>query len=335
MHIEKKQNDELLVSIIVLSYNSSKYILETLESAKKQTYSNIELIVADDASTDNTIEIVKTWLIENRERFIRVKIVESVINGGIPANCNKGLDASTGEWLKYIAGDDILINTCIEDNINFIINSSDNVFVVHSEVEKFVEKFQLDTILPPVIHANDLFNTPSITAIDQYKLLLRKCWVESCSTIYKKELFEKAGRWDELVPIEDVPFWLRITKNGYKIYFLNKKTVNYRIHTESYSNYNTKQIIFNGKFIKNHIIYHKYMKNDLFLFERFFEVFDYYRKLIFVKLNLNKYRLFNRILNKPFVEIKFYYKAYSIHNIEKKIGRKYLENKKNKTKKYQ
>ncbi len=55
-----------LVSIIVITYNSSKYVLETLESAKAQTYQNIELIVSDDGSTDNTIEICKIWIEKTR-----------------------------------------------------------------------------------------------------------------------------------------------------------------------------------------------------------------------------------------------------------------------------
>ncbi len=53
-----------LVSIIVCTYNSSKYVLETLESAKEQTYQNVELIVSDDCSTDNTVELCRKWIAE-------------------------------------------------------------------------------------------------------------------------------------------------------------------------------------------------------------------------------------------------------------------------------
>ena len=63
------QEGNPLVSIIVITYNSSKYVLETLESAKAQTYQNIELIVTDDCSNDNTVEICRKWIEENKERF--------------------------------------------------------------------------------------------------------------------------------------------------------------------------------------------------------------------------------------------------------------------------
>ena len=58
-----------LVSIITPTYNSAKYVLETLESIKSQTYHNIELIISDDASQDNTVDICELWLKENKERF--------------------------------------------------------------------------------------------------------------------------------------------------------------------------------------------------------------------------------------------------------------------------
>ena len=58
-----------LVSIIVITYNSAKYVLETLESAKNQTYQNIELIISDDCSIDNTVDICTRWLNENKDEI--------------------------------------------------------------------------------------------------------------------------------------------------------------------------------------------------------------------------------------------------------------------------
>ena len=64
-----------LVSIIVITYNSAKYVLETLESARYQTYQNIELIVSDDCSVDNTVEICNNWIKKNSNRFARVELI--------------------------------------------------------------------------------------------------------------------------------------------------------------------------------------------------------------------------------------------------------------------
>src|SRR5690606_22852216 len=94
-----------LVSIIVITYNSSKYVLETLESARAQTYQNIELIISDDGSKDATVQICRDWLKENSDRFVHSQLLTVEHNTGIPANCNRGVKASKGEWIKLIAGD--------------------------------------------------------------------------------------------------------------------------------------------------------------------------------------------------------------------------------------
>ena len=89
-----------LVSIIVVTYNSSKYILETLESAKDQTYKNIELIVTDDSSKDNTVELCKEWMQKNSARFVRTEVITVPQNSGIAANCNRGVNAAEGTCIS-------------------------------------------------------------------------------------------------------------------------------------------------------------------------------------------------------------------------------------------
>ena len=107
----------MLVSIVVITYNSVRFVLETLESIKKQTYNNIELIISDDASTDRTVEVCKTWIDDNYRRFKRTKLITVHRNTGIPANFNRGVMAAKGAWIKTIAGDDVLYQNCILDNL--------------------------------------------------------------------------------------------------------------------------------------------------------------------------------------------------------------------------
>ena len=131
MKISFKNNvSEPLVTILVITYNSSEFIIETLKSVMLQTYRNIELIVSDDGSQDNTVVLCKDWIEENKERFINTRIIEVKKNTGIPANCNRGLKESKGEWLKYIAGDDVLFNTCIEDCLGFVKQSDEEISVL-------------------------------------------------------------------------------------------------------------------------------------------------------------------------------------------------------------
>ena len=89
-----------LVSVIVLSYRSAETIVETLDSIKNQTYSNIELIVTDDASPDNTVQVVRKWITENKGTLASIKLVTSDKNTGLPANINRGLKVAKGAYYK-------------------------------------------------------------------------------------------------------------------------------------------------------------------------------------------------------------------------------------------
>ena len=69
----------LLVSIVVITYNSSHYVLETLESIKSQTYKNIELIVTDDCSSDDTIFLCQNWIEKNKSNFVRTSLLQQLV----------------------------------------------------------------------------------------------------------------------------------------------------------------------------------------------------------------------------------------------------------------
>ena len=81
--------EQPLVSVPVVTYNSANTILETLESIKAQTYPNIELIISDDCSTDNTIELCLEWLELYKERFTRTEVLTVEKNTGVSANVNR------------------------------------------------------------------------------------------------------------------------------------------------------------------------------------------------------------------------------------------------------
>ena len=108
-----------LVSVVVITYNSSKYVIETLDSIYNQTYEQLELIISDDCSKDDTIPKCEEWLAKNQERFYNAQIITTSINTGIPANCNRGFEKAQGEWIKYIAGDDCLYPYAIEKYIKY------------------------------------------------------------------------------------------------------------------------------------------------------------------------------------------------------------------------
>ncbi len=220
---------EPLVSIIVVAYNSSLTIIETLESAKSQFYSNIELIVSDDCSTDNTVELCRVWIEANKERFVRTQVLTCASNSGISQNLNRGIKASSGEWVKLIAGDDVLKCKCIDSNINFIQNNPD-AKAVFSYCERFrVEagSKQVFSVIPSKSHAA-YFN---ISPEKQYRKLLDTnfVWVAPAVFLNTKLLIE-VNYFDERFPyIDDYPMWLKLTKNNVPLLLFDEITVEFRL----------------------------------------------------------------------------------------------------------
>ena len=200
-----------LVSVCIITYNCSKFILETLESVKSQTYQNIELVISDDCSIDNTVNLCQTWIEKNTILLTVLK------NSGVTANCNRVTNVANGEWIKLIGGDDLLINTCIADNVEFT-NKHPKCYIVESGICAIDEKSNM---------INKQFNLPdkyfhnnNTSAYYQHRLLLYMYPVNILCVFYKKNLLNAIGYFDESIPQqEDVPFILKVTQMGYKIYY--------------------------------------------------------------------------------------------------------------------
>ena len=96
------KNDLPLVSIIIPTYNGEKHIAQTLKSIIAQDYENIEIILSDDVSTDNTVKISRELLEKSRYKF---KIVERSINGGQCSARNTGYNAASGEYVIFFYHD--------------------------------------------------------------------------------------------------------------------------------------------------------------------------------------------------------------------------------------
>lgn len=225
-----------LVSIIVVTYNSSKYVIETLESAREQTYQNVELIVSDDCSTDDTVIICNEWIGKNKERFVRVELITAEKNTGIPANCNRGVKASQGKWVKLIAGDDALKTNCITDNMA-AVSADKNIKLLQTNVDFYTDNFDEPNFIKTSSIESNPFFTKTNNAQEQYRLLLYGNRILAPSIFIKREVLNQVGGFDESISlIEDLPFWTKVTRGGFMISYNNSVTVNNRIHSMSVTN---------------------------------------------------------------------------------------------------
>jgi alpha-1,3-rhamnosyltransferase len=184
-----------LVSVVVVTYNSFHFVVETLESIKSQTYTNIELIISDDCSTDETVRLCRNWIDINDGRFVRAIVLTSDENTGIPANCNRGIIAARGEWIKLIAGDDLLIDSCISNYVSIIQDNDSLVFF--SNVERYVDDFSDENKLKLDCFDKYIINQSHLSVDDQFRILLRVNNIFTASLFYSKKLFDLVGVFDE------------------------------------------------------------------------------------------------------------------------------------------
>lgn len=226
--------DTPLVSVIIITYNSARYVTETLESIKAQTWGNIELIVSDDCSTDHTVRICAEWLRGNKDRFRTTKLITVAQNTGIPANCNRALRASGGDWIKTISGDDVLMDSCIADNLAYARRFPSASFIA-SDVVEIDENSVL--IRNKVVNEGLFFFTGIPSAKKQLKAYSRwPAFLNTPTFFYRKEVMGKVGYCDEEFRIyEDTTMVIRMMERGFRLHYMKKPTVAYRVHGNAIS----------------------------------------------------------------------------------------------------
>ena len=224
-----EQQDRPEVTVAVITYNSSRTVLQTLESIKAQTYERIRLIISDDCSTDDTIRVCKKWINRNSTRFVSTDIVTVSVNSGVSGNCNRAFDSCQSDYLKMIAGDDCLLPDCIENNISFMLNNPSSV-VVFSKMKFFGSKREVkrySSYFSPYFFS--FFDLP---ADEQHKRLVEvaNCLPAPTSFFRASKVRELDLRFDERVPfMEDWPLWIKLTEKGVRMDFFHKETVCYRV----------------------------------------------------------------------------------------------------------
>ena len=216
-----------LVSILIPNFNYGHYIRKTLESAVNQTYSNIEIIVCDNCSTDNSVEIIK----EYENRYSNVKLYVNSENIGTSANAEKCLLLSKGDYLVFPSSDDYL-------DINFVGECIKNLKKYPTAAFAITDKFLVN-------EDNDIIDTPSFYEKSffskgiyhnkimlmtnpfsfSYTLLKRECLLDPRINFLKNKT---NSAW------EDAEYFFKLGM-VYDLVYIKKKLAYYRVHTGSYS----------------------------------------------------------------------------------------------------
>ncbi|MFV5691257.1 glycosyltransferase [Flavobacterium sp. LT1R49] len=200
--------DNPLVTIICLCYNQEKYVLESLFSVINQDYPDVELIIVDDCSTDNSKSVIKKWAIN----FPKIQFIANKTNLGSTKSFNKALKKAKGEYIIDLAADDVLLHNSVTSQINAFKNTTyKNLGIVYGNVELITEKGEFESYYFPIDSFQKVI-TPRTTG-DIYKSVLSGGdSICSVSAMIKKTVFDHLNGYDETLVYEDLDFWIRASR---------------------------------------------------------------------------------------------------------------------------
>jgi teichuronic acid biosynthesis glycosyltransferase TuaG len=196
-----------MITIITPTYNSGKFIAETIMSIISQTYKNWELIVVDNFSVDNTENIVKSFY------DYRIKYVKNEVNKGVAFSRNKGVEIAKGDYIAFIDADDIWEKDKLERQLfGEDTPPYDLVFTARSFIDKNSNPLNYSTQVPEKV---------------DYKTLLKKNVISTSSVLVKRDLLLKYP-FPEGYLSEDYAVWLKILQEIPYAYGINQPLLLYR-----------------------------------------------------------------------------------------------------------
>ena len=286
-----------LVSICIPTYNGEAYLKEALNCITQQTYGNLEVIISDDDSKDNTLKIVEQFKTNTN---ILVKIYNHEPQG-IGANWNYCVEKANGEYIKFLFQDDVLVPNCIEKMVNGALQESkiglvysrrDFLFDINNKKNiEWVNTYKTlheswDTIKIAnnrVYKGTDLLKDNNLFEFPKNKI------GEPTAVLLKKEVFNKVGYFSTtLKQALDIEYWYRVMK-FYDVLFIDEALISFRLHNNQASNINAEN------YLNEEQLFNKSMYTNLF-----WQLSWRYKKQLFLSFS---------ILGKGYVKLKKYLKS--------------------------
>jgi teichuronic acid biosynthesis glycosyltransferase TuaG len=258
------------VSVVIPVYNYERYIRESVDSCLAQTYPNLEIIVVDDGSKDQTPAILKTY--GNKIQVITQS------NQGAAVALNKGFRQATGEYVCWLSADDVFLPEKIDKQVKIfsLFPSFDVVYTDFYNIDEngtVTGEFQSDWV-------------PDSRALSRF---LKENYINGSSVMLRKTVWEKAGGFNQGIPAAvDGLLWLQLLKDGHKFFCIPEPLLKYRTHSQNQSSNSNLMTVYSD------VVYalgfsqiplikiHAGNKTDYALFYKGFSHFRVHRYLTYV-----------------------------------------------------
>ncbi|MFT0213776.1 glycosyltransferase [Pseudomonas sp. F1_0610] len=216
-------NERPLVSIVVPCYNHENFVQETIQSIIDQDYKNIELIIIDDGSKDNSVSMIQKLVPACEARFVRFEFRHRQ-NKGLCATLNEGLAWSRGQYFSPSASDDILEFDKISIQVN-ILNKE------HTE-----DIAGVFTGISIINESKEIIKIRGANKVIGFReAFLRSALMPGQAFMAKRSILNEVSGYNENFKIEDLDLFLRICSAGYFLVSINKPLVYYRQHENNLS----------------------------------------------------------------------------------------------------
>jgi len=255
------------VSISIPTYNGAPFLEECLESALCQTFADIEIVVVDDCSTDETFAIAEKFAKHDR----RIKIFRNKNRLGLAQNWNRSIQYSTGEWIKFLFQDDSLRQDCIKSMLHAAASSKRGVpnnFVVgerNFKIENGVGQNLRQFYENMVITLGDVFGGKDCVMPQEFSGAILETGVginfigEPTSVMLRRDMcFQYSFFNKNLIHLCDLEYWSRIGTNEGVVY-IPECLCEFRVHNRSASAHNHAHKPFELAFLDKIILLHDYL----------------------------------------------------------------------------
>lgn len=269
-----------MVSVCIPTYNGERFIENAIKSVLMQTYTDFELLIIDDASTDKTVDIINSF-IDNR-----IRLLKNDKNIGMVSNWNRCLDESKGEYIQLLCHDDYLAKDCLEKKVKAFTIDIDICLVFNSTY--IINDMNRIIFRRRPFRSEKLFDGKKILG---KSFVCKNLFGEPSNVMFKKEISKKVGYFDDRLCYSiDWDYWIKLCVMG-KVYYLDDYLMYFRVSNISATNYllkNTSLISQDDKQFINNCInnYGIKIKNTDILFHKLNIIIrTYSRKLFYILIN--------------------------------------------------
>jgi glycosyltransferase involved in cell wall biosynthesis len=200
------------ISIVLPTYNGAKFLARSIESVQKQTESDWELIIVNDCSTDNTLDVAKHYAQQDK----RISVITNKQNKKLPSSLNIGFEQAKGPYLTWTSDDNYYLPNALE-KMTEVLDKDSGVSFVYSDLDYINEEGSF------IKHGK----------LKEPETLFEGCCIGACF-LYRREIWEKLGKYrEDLFCAEDYEYWMRIYTAGFKMFHLSDVLYKYTQNSQS------------------------------------------------------------------------------------------------------